>query len=509
MKKGRTIVIAWLAVICLLFTACGSASTEDVGKAATETALSAGTDSTEVSYDKSILTDLGEGINIGNSLDACNWDTGSNVCHLQYQIMSVYASDPWSKWDASEALYIKTDGTLDVSWNMDGLQSTSSAGCGSFSFQIINHDKAAQNKNFKVIVSNAKFTASNGNIYSLDALNGEHSMTMKGNVSGYVSQDITQMDGLDTTSDLYGGTLTYSVKLENYTTDSVAETASLEESWGNPQISKQLIDAIKAEGFKTVRIPVTYFNHMSSDGTIDSEFLDRVEQVVNYALSDGLYCIITIQHDTGNDGWIKASDDNYTQNSQKVAYMIRQIAQRFKDKNGHLILEGFNEIVDDNNRWNNIPGKNLEVMNKWNQLFVDTVRKTKGKNTKRYLIVNTYAASPSEECLKAFRMPEDSVKDRILVGVHCYFDEKATESGFKVLAPYATEYPLLIGEWGLSAKVSGISRTEYTRSFMGYARTYGIPTILWDDGSTSSYAYMNRTTNGWYEKETADLIVGN
>ena len=72
-----------------------------------------------------------------------------------------------------------------------------------------------------------------------------------------------------------------------------------ETSWGNPTTTKAMIDAVKAQGFNTVRIPVSWGNHTSGDNfTIDSEWLARVKEVVNYCIDNDMYVILNIHHDT-------------------------------------------------------------------------------------------------------------------------------------------------------------------------------------------------------------------
>ena len=52
--------------------------------------------------------------------------------------------------------------------------------------------------------------------------------------------------------------------------------------------------------------------------------------------------------------------------------------------------------LDENNEWNKPSAAGLEYVNKWNQLFVDTVRATGGNNSKRNLVVMTYAGGGDE-----------------------------------------------------------------------------------------------------------------
>ncbi len=449
-------------------------------------------------------SDLGEGFNIGNALDVCDWTYFGSSYNTGFQAAIVYNSQPWSAWDASDYPYFDDKGKNKIVWNINKLNSKANAHAGSLGIQLVNHDKAYNDTSVTCEVTEAKIECADGR--SVDLLkNGKKSfdLKVKNDVTGYISLDLTQT-GLKT-SDLNGSKITVSLSISNYYRDISSKISSLEKYWGNPFTNEDMVKTIKQSGFKTVRVPVTYFNHISSDGTIDKEFLDRVEQVVDWVLENDMYCIIDVHNDTGNDGWIKASADNYAKNSKMVGYIFSQIADRFKDKDGHLILEGLNEAVNDQTQWNDIPSEDMAVMNKWNQLFVDSVRATGGSNADRYLLVNTYAALSSEECMKAFELPKDNVEDRIFVGIHCYYDKDTMASGFERIKKYMDKYDLVIGEWAFNAKVS--DRNTLIKSFMGYARQVGIPTILWDNGDLNVMGILNRETLEWAYPDILNEII--
>jgi endoglucanase len=224
-----------------------------------------------------------------------------------------------------------------------------------------------------------------------------------------------------------------------------------------------------------------------------------------------MYCIIDIHHDTGNAGWLKSSPDNFAANHDRAAYLIRQIASRYRDKSSRLILEGFNEMVDNETRWGNVPAENLEIMNRWNQLFVDTVRATGGRNTDRYLLVNTYSAGSGQEFLDAFRLPADSVSDRIYVGVHAYAGYSDLDDTFARLAGFCSRYSVVDGEWGsFGGGNTGVTDAAFASEYVRRSAAIGMSSILWDDGSEKgSYHTINRAGNTWAKKDVADAIVSN
>ncbi|KAA2301187.1 glycoside hydrolase family 5 protein, partial [Clostridioides difficile] len=64
-----------------------------------------------------------------------------------------------------------------------------------------------------------------------------------------------------------------------------------ETAWGNPAVTPELIKKVKAAGFKSIRIPVSYLNNIGSapNYTINAAWLNRIQQVVDYAYNEGLY----------------------------------------------------------------------------------------------------------------------------------------------------------------------------------------------------------------------------
>ncbi|WP_026665751.1 glycoside hydrolase family 5 protein [Butyrivibrio sp. FC2001] len=288
---------------------------------------------------------------------------------------------------------------------------------------------------------------------------------------------------------------------------------STETSWGTPAISEEFIKVLEEQGFGTIRVPVTYMNHIDKDGNIDAKWLDRVAEVVDMVIAHNMYCIIDIHHDTGNDGWIRASRKSYSDDKNRVENLIHQIADRFKDYDNHLILEGFNEMVDEDCHWENAPISSLVAMNKWNQLFVDTVRATGGGNSDRYLLVNTYAATVNAKNIYFFDMPKDSAKDRIIVGVHNYAGPKNLKKSFSIINSLRKRgYPVIIGEYGNTANAD-YDRADFVKSYIEQCKEYGCCPIWWDNGqdpekkADTSFALYKRSSGEAYFQDILDAIT--
>ena len=110
--------------------------------------------------------------------------------------------------------------------------------------------------------------------------------------------------------------------LDAFSTDVApgSPTDAYETCWGEPVAEEFLIKQFKDKGFDVVRVPVTWWQHMDEEGTVDSVWMARVETVVNYVLNNGMYCIVNVHHDTGAhaDSWIKADSANYEANPEQL-----------------------------------------------------------------------------------------------------------------------------------------------------------------------------------------------
>ena len=193
--------------------------------------------------------------------------------------------------------------------------------------------------------------------------------------------------------------------------------------------------------------------------------------------------------------------------------MIRQIAEHFKDYDEHLILEGFNEMVDEKCHWNKAPYSSLAAYNKWNQLFVDTVRSTGSNNSTRYLLINTYAATYSRINVFFFNMPKDTVDNRLIAGVHNYSEPNNLDKSFKRIEALADKgYPVIIGEFGTIAS-SDFDRTEHARKYVEMSMERGYCAIWWDNNENpentpnTSFSLFDRRTNKVYFSNIVEALT--
>lgn len=195
-----------------------------------------------------------------------------------------------------------------------------------------------------------------------------------------------------------------------------------EKCWGAVETTQEVIDGMKAEGFNTVRIPVFWGNMMENDGnyTINSDYIARVKEIVDYCQNADMYTVINIHH---FDEFIIRR--NSVEKCKEIfTNLWTQIAEYFKDYPYTLVFEGYNEYLggdqfDESGELKSLSKDDAyKLTNTLNQAFVDAVRATGGKNAERVLIVSGYWTNIDNTTAPEFVMPTDTVSDRLMVSVH-------------------------------------------------------------------------------------------
>lgn len=274
-----------------------------------------------------------------------------------------------------------------------------------------------------------------------------------------------------------------------------------ESCWGQLPTKAELMAMMKNAGFGAIRVPVTWYNHMDKDGNVDAAWMNRVHEVVDYVISQGIYCILNVHHDTGADSydsqknltgyhWIKADETNYATNKARYEKLWQQIAQEFRNYGQLLLFEGYNEMLDAKSSWNFAQSSSAyDAINKYAQSFVDVVRATGGNNAQRNLIVSTYGACSGngtwdarvQDPLKKLQIPSGE-SNHIIFEVHNYpaivnKDNAGNYVSDRTISEIKTEIdawldnlktyliskgaPVIIGEWGTNNVDSGDGKTDY------------------------------------------------
>ncbi len=285
--------------------------------------------------------------------------------------------------------------------------------------------------------------------------------------------------------------------LESYNTGlSGLET---ETGWGNPITTEGMIKSVKEAGFNAVRIPVTWAEHMDEYYNIDAEWLDRIQEVVDYAYNSDMFVIVNMHHD--DYIWFVPNEEKYEENSEKLKAIWRQIANRFIDYGDRLLFEGMNEprTVGSSMEWMGGTADERTVVNRYENDFVETVRATGGNNIDRTLIVTSYAASAETVAINDVIVPKEN--GNIIFSVHYYAPWEFTEgkitdftdqgktqleNKFKELKTKFIDNgtPVIIDEFGCGTTTSEQTRHDYYNYYITTARKYGIKCFVWDNGLT-------------------------
>ena len=309
-----------------------------------------------------------------------------------------------------------------------------------------------------------------------------------------------------------------------------------ETSWSNPKTTQALIDKVKSLGFNTVRVPVSWGKHVSGDNyTIDSAWLARVKEVVDYCYKNDMYVILNIHHDTKSSesasgaGYYPRSSA-YSSSEKFVTSVWSQVAEYFKDYDYHLIFETLNEprLIGTGyewwfNKWS-IPSEvkdAIDCINKLNQKAVDTIRNTGSNNRGRLIMCPGYDASIDGATVSGFKLPTDisGNKNRIAVSVHAYSPYNfAMNVGSGSTSTYTSSIkselrdlfstlksnfrdkgiPVVIGEFGSTDKNNTAERVKWATDYTALAKKNNIPCVLWDNNAFAVYNGSSIVLNSEY-----------
>ena len=293
-----------------------------------------------------------------------------------------------------------------------------------------------------------------------------------------------------------------------------------EQMWGNPITTQEMVTGMRDAGFKTLRVPVAWSNAMAFavnneqdyenwDYTIDQAYLDRVEEIVNYALNEDMFVIINAHWDHG--WWSMFGHPE--QEARDVAMEIftsmwTQIAGHFEGYDERLIFEPSNE--EWGNRFNDTTpfsptggvlnmNERYELLTELSQVFVDLIRSSGGHNPDRFLLMKGFNTDVERTVDSRFRMPEDP-RSRLMLSVHYYtpwsycgdtsgvgtWGRTGEVEEMNRLLGSLTQftdmgYGVVLGEWGVLDN-EGDDRLNFFTNFLDNCDLYGFAPILWDTG---------------------------
>ena len=325
-----------------------------------------------------------------------------------------------------------------------------------------------------------------------------------------------------------------------------------EKDWGNPKTTKKLIQAVKAAGFNTIRVPISYMNMIAAatdekgnvNYTVNDVYIARIQQVINYAYDMGMYVVINIHNDGSpyvTGGWIDITKtgEAFEEIEAKFAAVWTDIANNFVGYDQRLVFEAANELMIPND-YISSPDPAYTNINALNQAFVNAVRgvdaegnnTTTDNNDDRVLIVTGYNTNidltVNSTGSVGFVKPKDPTANRLMLSVHYYdpyeftdddngtaiWDENGQygktymESQMSKISAFATRLsmPVFLGEYGPEFKnitedgnttlnISQVANYDYWLNY--YAAKYNIVAAYWDNGTTGvgGTALFDRTNN--------------
>lgn len=302
--------------------------------------------------------------------------------------------------------------------------------------------------------------------------------------------------------------------------------------WGQPKTTQAIIDSIASKGFNIIRIPVTWFPHMDENWQVKDIWMDRVQEVVDYVMTAGCYCILNVQHDSGarngrtdGAGWLSANPNEYEANTVKFQSLWKQIATRFKDYDHHLLFEAFNEILDGADTWGDPANAACyQTIFQLEQDFINAVRATGGNNEWRNLVINTYSAGSTAPKLAGFQVPEDLHPNHLLASIHSYdpynfcndngewnvyvWDNSCEAEVDDFTQRINTRFselgiPYIYGEFGaIDEKKDMGERVKYAKYVASKMKQYNTTGLWW-------MGLYNRRSKKWYEGEIVNALFEN
>lgn len=314
------------------------------------------------------------------------------------------------------------------------------------------------------------------------------------------------------------------------------EATGGETAWGNPKASQVLFNSVKAAGFKSIRIPVSWKQYADASDNISPQWMERVTEVVNYAHNAGLVAMINIHWD---GGWMQPTYAQQATANARLTKFWTQIANNFKNHDDTLLFAGTNEVMVDGN-YNPPTAEYCEVQKGFNQAFISAVRATGGNNANRHLVVQAFNTNIDHANSCNATMPSDWVANRMMMEVHYYdpydftldansaawkWGQAANPSGWANEAYTDGQFqkmktgfidkgvPVLLGEFGAILRTEYDAPGTYRKAWDQYvtraAFTRGAVPMYWDNGYTDNHqmGLFNRATGAQAFPDVISAIV--
>jgi endoglucanase len=238
--------------------------------------------------------------------------------------------------------------------------------------------------------------------------------------------------------------------------------------------------AIVAAGFRTVRVPACWGDHLSGDGRIDPGFAARVDAVVDELLAHDLAVVLDVHH--------------FEAGGEVLAALWHQVAERYADRPAALTFELLNEP--------------RIAPATWNTLTATALAAVRSVDAEREVVIGPAAAN-TLDALDDLLVPDD---DHLVLTVHYYepfafthqgawwepgaeawlgttwgeaADRHAVTADLERAAAWAERHgrPLFIGEFGAVSAADRASRLRWTEWVRREAERLGLDWCCWALGT--------------------------
>lgn len=280
-------------------------------------------------------------------------------------------------------------------------------------------------------------------------------------------------------------------------------SAPVEGNWAGAATEQYFIDVANA-GFKNVRIPMDFFGTRTSgsnagystnantsftgtrsDYVVSSTYLNRIEQVIQWGLNQGLVIVLDFHGATLKSEFIYTFDSEkgeYTHptSAKRAADLSKfysiweQIADRFKNYSDDLVFEVINE-----------PYFHISEaeMNEINSEVISTVRASGGNNATRKIII-TGGTKNSYEAITTISSQIINNDDYLIATYHYYRPFQFTKS---------SDYRFNTNSWGTNADKNTVDN-EFD-VVQNWANGFNPPVavFLGEFGADNAYGFSYQT----------------
>ncbi len=289
------------------------------------------------------------------------------------------------------------------------------------------------------------------------------------------------------------------------------EGSAWQTAWGAQRITKAYIQKIRQHGFHTVKLPVTWYPHLSeSEKTISPWFMKQLREVIQWILEEDMFCIVSSHHDAD---WIESG--NREEVKDKYCSMWNCISNALYDLPDSVLYESLNEVG-----YNEFDPNWTSITYDLNQICYQTVRGREGYSR---TIIMEGKWSDIFTTYMEFGMQEKY--QNIMIGVHFYepwkftipkegydvtvkYDEAAIKERLNTLSKIKEKYhiPVIMTETGCNLYHRDKSYLlNWLRLVYNACAENGVPVMLWDNG-LSGESLINPSSYEFEYPEIKEII---